>query len=132
MRLLDTTLLVDFVRRRGSAERLVREAEARGERGATTEVNAFELLMGAFPNGRAKPERVAELQRFLERLDVLPLNRAGALRAAELASKLRAEGRDPGALDVLIAGIALAAGYDTIVTRDEAFRRIPGLRVQTY
>ena len=132
MRLLDTTLLIDFVRRRESAERLVRGAEARGERCATTEVNAFELLMGAFPSGRVNPNRVAELQRFLERLDVLSLDRAGAMRAAEIASKLRAEGRDLGAFDALIAGIALAAGYDTIVTRDEAFRRVPGLHVQTY
>ncbi len=132
MRLLDTTLLVDFVRRKEAAQRVVQEAEGRGERCATTEVNAFELLLGAFVRGRANPTRLSELQRFLDRLDVVALERPCVLRAAEIASKLRAEGRDLGALDTLIAGIALASGYDTIVTRDEAFRRVPGLRVEKY
>jgi len=132
MRLLDTTILIDFVRRRDAARRIVQEAEEAGERCATTEVNAFELLMGTFSKGRVRPDRRDEVQRFLRRLDVLPLERTGALRAAEIASRLRAEGRDIGALDAIIAGIALASGYDTIVTRDESFRRIPGIRVETY
>jgi len=132
VRLFDTTLLVDFARKADAARRIVQEADEAGERCATTEVNAFELLLGGFSKGRAKPDKLDELQRFLHRLDVLPLDRAGALRAAELVSRLRGEGRDVGALDALIAGIALASGYDTIVTRDESFRQIPGVRVQTY
>ena len=132
MRLFDTTLLIDFARKREGAQRIVEEAEALGERCATTEVNAFELLLGAFRHGRASPDRLTELERLLSRLDVLPLERPGALRAAEIGSKLRGDGREIGTLDALIAGIALAAGYDTIVTRDEAFRRVPGLKVQTY
>ena len=132
MRLLDTTLLVDFVRRKEAAQHVIRDAEARGERCTTTEMNAFELLMGGFGRGRPNAARLTELQRFLDTRDVLPLERAGALRAAGIAARLRSEGRDLGTLDVLIAGAALAAGYDTIVTRDEAFRRVPGLKVQTY
>lgn len=132
MRLFDTTLLVDFIRRREAARRIVQEAEDAGERCATTEVNAFELLIGAFSKGRPDPVKLAELQRFLRSLDVLILDRAAALRAAEVASKLRGEGQDIGALDTLIAGIALVSGYDTIVTRDESFPRVPGLSLQTY
>lgn len=41
-------------------------------------------------------------------------------------------GRDIGALDALTAGIALASGYNTVVSRDDSFRRVPGLRVETY
>src|SRR3972149_3864195 len=58
--------------------------------------------------------------------------RAGAIRAAELLSGLSARGRTPGVLDILVAGIALASGYDTIVTNDEGFRRIQGIKVQTH
>jgi len=106
--------------------------EKAGERLGTTEVNAFELAVSAFPDGRRDSVKLAQVQRVLDRLDVLILDRKGALRAAELVSKLRARGRTVGVLDALVAGIALESGYNTIVTRDEDFRRIPGMKVETY
>lgn len=132
MRLLDTTFLVDVLRKREDAGRAVAAMEEGGERAATTELSAFELLVGVYRRGRVDSERMAGVDTVLSRVDVLPLDHRGAARAAEILAGLRAEGKDLGLLDALIAGIALAAGYDTIVTRDEAFRRVPGLKVQTY
>lgn len=132
MKLLDTTVLVDLLRRQEAAQRIVQSMEEAGERGGTTEVNAFELLLGAYRRGRLDPGRRADVERLLDRIDVLALDRRGAARAAEILSKLHADGRDIGVLDALIAGIALAYGYETIVTRDEGFHRVPGLQVQTY
>lgn len=132
MKVLDTTILVDFLRRREDARRVVQEIERGGERAATTEVNAFELFAAAYPGGHVNRERLAQVQQLLRGLDVLVLDRAGALRAAELASKLGSRGRAPGVLDVLVAGIALASGYDTIVTNEEGFRRLPGLTVEAH
>ncbi|TLZ59003.1 MAG: type II toxin-antitoxin system VapC family toxin [Methanobacteriota archaeon] len=132
MRLLDTTVLVDFLRRKENARRFVQGLEEQGARGATTEVNAFELLAGAYSRGRPVAARLAAVEKLLGRVDVLPLNRPGAARAAETFSRLRGEGKDIGILDALIAGIALASGYDTIVTRDESFRGVAGLRTQSY
>jgi len=132
MRILDTTFLVDFLRRAPEVKRLAQDLEDRGERPATTEVNAFELLVGAYEEGRINQERFAQVQQMLQGLDVLALDRAGAIRAAELLSGLSARGRTPGVLDILVAGIALASGYDTIVTNDEGFRRIQGIKVQTH
>ena len=69
----------------------------------------------------------------LRGLDLLPLTRAAALKGAAIVSLLRSQGQDIGALDVLIAAIALTHGVDTIVTKDAAhFRRVPGIRVETY
>ena len=132
MRILDTTFLVDFLRRAPEVKRLAQDLGDRGERPATTEVNAFELLVGAYEEGRINQERFAQVQQMLQGLDVLALDRAGAIRAAELLSGLSARGRTPGVLDILVAGIALASGYDTIVTNDEGFRRIQGIKVQTH
>lgn len=132
MKILDTTLLVDFMRRRLEARHVVEKLENTGERPATTEVNAFELAAGTYVDGRVDKVKFAQVQQTLGRLDVLVLDRAGAFKAAELLSKLRSAGRTVGALDLLVAGIALASGYDTIVTRDEDFRAIPGLRLETY
>lgn len=131
MRLLDTTFLIDVLRKRERAHEVLESMTTAREPGATTEVNAFELFLGAYRRGRLDPARRAAVEVLLERLEVLPLNRDGAMRAAELLAKLRAEGRDLGLLDALVAGIALASGFETIVTRDEGFR-VPGLRPQTY
>jgi len=131
-RLLDTSFLVDHLHRREEAKRVILDMEERKERPATTEVNAFELFVGTYEEGRVNRERFAHVQQVLEGLDVLLLDRAGAVWAAELLSKLRSQGRTPGVLDILVAGIAVASGYDTIVTNDEGFRRIPGIRVQSY
>lgn len=132
MKLLDTAFLVDVLRRREDARRAIAAMEGAGERGTTTEVNAFELILGAYHRGRLDPKRLAAVETILSRVDVLPLDRNGASRAADLLAKLRAEGKDLGLLDALIAGIALASGCETIVTRDEGFRRVPGLHVQSY
>ena len=132
MKLLDTTFLVDILRKQEGARRVVAAMEEAGERGATTEVNAFELLLGGYRHGRIRPDRLAAVERILSRVDVLSLDREGAARAAGVLAELRARGRDLGLLDALIAGIALAGGLDTVVTRDEGFRRVPGLKVETY
>lgn len=132
MKLLDTTVLVDVLRKLEAAHNLVRDMEEAGEPVLTTEVNTFELVMGAYRHGRADPRRLSEIENLLERLDVLALNREGARRAADVLAKARADGRDLGLLDALVAGIALASGCDVIVTRDEGFRRVPGLRTQSY
>ncbi len=132
MKLLDTTLLVDLLRRREPARRVILSMDEKGEPGGTTEVNAFELLVGTYRRGRLDPKKRTDVEKLLGRIDVLPLDRRGAARSAEVLSKLRADGEDIGLLDALVAGIALASGYETIVTRDEGFRRVQGLRVQTY
>ena len=74
MRILDTTFLVDFLRRAPEVKRLAQDLEDRGERPATTEVNAFELLVGAYEEGRINQERFAQVQQMLQGLDVLALN----------------------------------------------------------
>jgi len=106
--------------------------EDEGARHFTTEVNAFEVLVAAYAGGKLDPRRLTKTVGLLGRLHVLPLDRAGALEAAEISGKLRAAGRTVGVLDILTAGIARASGCDSIVTRDKHFRRIPGIRMETY
>ena len=111
---------------------MVAAMEEAGERGATTEVNASELLLGGYRHGRIRPDRLAAVERILSRVDVLSSDREGAARAAGVLARLRARGQDLGFLNALIAGIALAGGLDTVVTRGETFRRVPRLKVERY
>ncbi len=130
--MLDSTLLVDFLQRKEESRRVIARMEGEGARHFTTEVNAFELLVAAYAGGKLDPRRLAKTVGLLGRLHVLPLDRAGALEAAEISGKLRAAGRTVGVLDILTAGIARASGCDSIVTRDQDFCRIPGIRMETY
>ena len=90
-----------------------------------------ELLYGA-RNGTRVDENVRTLERFFEPFTSLPFDDEGAAHYGILRSQLKREGRPIGANDLLIASIALA--HDTVlVTRnDDEFRRVAGLRVETW
>ncbi len=132
MKCLDATILVDLLREHREAVAKVAELEKGGTL-ATTEANVFELYFGI----DLRPERRSEEERrassLLSRLEVLPLDRAGAVRAGAIAADLRRRGEEIGFVDVVTAGIALSHGIDTVVTRNaEHFRRVRGLRVESY
>jgi predicted nucleic acid-binding protein len=131
MKCLDTSLLIDLTRGRPKAAEAVERALEDGA--ITTELNAFELYAGAHESGRPVEETMAAIARILRRIDVLPLTRQASLRAASILSLLRSRGQDIGTLDTLIAAISLVHGIDTIVTDNVIhFRRVPGIKVETY
>jgi tRNA(fMet)-specific endonuclease VapC len=131
MKCLDTSVLIDITRDSQEAQRAAESALAEGA--VTTELNAFELFSGAHHRGVPVRREMEAAGIALRGLDILPLTRAAALKGAAIVSLLRSRGQDMGALDILVAAITLAHGIDTIVTRDAAhFRRVPGLRVETY
>lgn len=131
MKCLDTSLLIDITRDDPDAQRAARGALPGGA--VTTEINAFELYVGAHEGGQPVLRKMEAAETALRGLDVLPLTHAAALKAAEMVSLLRSRGQEIGALDVLIAATALTHGVHTIVTADAGdFGRIPGIRVESY
>lgn len=131
MRCLDTTFLIDLTRDPTRMRALADEVESAGA--VTTEISVFELYAGAYRDGRPVRRLIEAAGGVLQRLEILPLSRMASMKAAELSSHLRARGQEVGALDVLIAAIALVHGIDTVMTKDpEDFERIPGIRVETY
>ncbi len=133
MKVLDTTILVDLLRRDPAARRAIEKLEEEGAL-STTEIGAYELYLGVQGLGRRRgtAER-ARIDDLLDQMNVLPLERRSAIRAAEIAAHLRKRGQTIGILDLLTAAIALAHGADIVITRNvEDFRRIPGLRVEIY
>jgi len=132
MKGLDTTALIDALRGEEGIRKKVAVFDQAGL--ATTEVNAFETLVGFhFQGGSALSRRLDAVYRLLEDLVVFPLDRGGSDRAARIAAALAREGRRIGTGDALTAGILLDHGVDTIVTRDTRhFARVPDLHVETY
>lgn len=133
MKVVDTTVLVDVLRDVPEAVAKVREIEER-DTIAATEIGTYEMHVGI---GRLGPRRRAveelRVRDLIEHMDVLPFDRHGAIRAAEIAETLRKRGRSIGILDLFTAAIALGHGASALVTRNRAeFERIPGIAVETY
>jgi tRNA(fMet)-specific endonuclease VapC len=73
----------------------------------------------------------AAVTSFLKHVQVLSWDGAAAERYGTLRAGLEASGTPMGGMDTLIAAHALAIGA-TLVTNDQAFRRIDGLRVEDW
>jgi tRNA(fMet)-specific endonuclease VapC len=124
--LVDTTFWADLERER-----------RHGQPGAAHEFiarhRAHELCISIITWGElaAGAATVEELERLLARIRVLMLPRQVAWRASRLQRQLADVGGELGENDNWIAATALTWGLG-LVTRDEAFRRVPGLRVISY
>lgn len=115
----DTSILIDVLRGRPSAVRLVRSHE--GEERATTVVSVYELSLGATTAVR---QRAAF--ELLESLRLLPLDSDAAWKAGETMRTLQRGGRQAPLRDLLVATIAREAGC-RLFTAERRFPRLEGL-----
>lgn len=102
--LLDTTVLVDHVRRGPGLSGFLLSLLAQGDDLATSCVNVAELEQGLLLNERKAADTL------LDRLDFLPTTREAARRAGHYLSHFRAHGRTLQLPDALIAGTARVHG----------------------
>ena len=127
MKCLDTNILVDILRSKREADRVVQELDREG-RNATTAVNSLELFYGANHSSN-KAANLEKVRFLLERLDVLPLT----LKASELAGVLMADLAQKGEIieyrDAMIAGIVLELGMTLVTNNKKHFATIPGLKI---
>ena len=123
MILADSDVLIDYL----AGAQPVRDRVAAyvdAEQLQTTAVNCFELLSGAGPGKRGQAVR-----QLVEALNVLPLDRAAAERAADVRRKLERGGRPIGMGDSLIAGIALVHGLPLLTRNRSHFERVENLKL---
>ena len=136
MALLDTTVLVDLLRKpavevhRRAAEKTAGLRRS-GQTLTTTRLNVAELFVGVelSTNPHAEAERVEEL---LERIVILELDEMAARRFGNIAAHLRKHGLPSGNLDTLIAAIALVNGQAIVTRNVKHFSTIPGLAIDSY
>lgn len=118
---LDTDILIDFLRGAGPGRDLIKELGPHGY--AVTAVTAFELALA-----RSYREEPRPVHAVLS-APLLTLTRKAALRAGELLAELRRRGEPIDVRDALQAGICVAADT-TLVTRNVAhFERIAELHL---
>ena len=124
--LTDTTFWVDLLRERQQGPRGAAHAFVAAHRPHELSVSIIswgELAVGV--------EHSMELENILRRVAVHALSRQVAWEASRIQRQLLASGAQMGENDNWIAATALTLGL-RLVTRDEAFVRVPRLRVVRY
>jgi tRNA(fMet)-specific endonuclease VapC len=127
--LLDTNILSDLLRNPGG--RVSRRLAVVGEATVCTSVViACELRYGAAKKG--SPTLAARVDRLLDSLEVLPLDRETDRYYAEIRLHLDRQGQPIGPNDLLIAAHALALDLTLVSDNVEEFSRIPHLSLENW
>jgi tRNA(fMet)-specific endonuclease VapC len=125
---IDTDILVDFLRGNQEAVSLINRLEDNSFLLATTAINDFELYYGAHKS--KEPEKAMQLTRELvSRLVVLPLTSRSAQRAGHVYADLEKHGQPIGLRDTLIGAIAQTRGFSVATKNLSHFQRICGLQL---
>jgi len=114
--ILDTSALIDLFRGGEEIRKMVD-----GDM-ASTAINYHEIYVGIKRNKAKAEERF--FTRFFSDTKILNMDRTSAEISSEIMSRLLALGIAVNAFDVLIAGIAVANGAETLITRDRDFESI--------
>ncbi|MBS3097513.1 type II toxin-antitoxin system VapC family toxin [Candidatus Woesearchaeota archaeon] len=132
MRCLDSSVIIDLLKDNKKAiERL--EAIENGAI-STTRINIYEVLFGAFIKKGVDHQKFSErVKAFMDKIKIFELNEIGCVHAAKIKSNLILRGKNIEDTDCLIAGIMLANGCDTIITKNIGhFDRIKDIKIETY
>jgi tRNA(fMet)-specific endonuclease VapC len=113
---------VDFLRGRERSVSAVKDALESSDQLGISAVSAFELLHPVYH--RRLERQGKEIRSFISRLKVLPLDRDAAEESARMMGSLLRLGLAVNALDVLIAGSAVAYGVEELISADGDFERI--------
>lgn len=116
---------------RGKAPTVVeRLRETQREIVGISVITAMELQFGLAktPSLKLRPT----VERFLEVMEVVPLDRRVERPYAELRALLEKRGRPIGALDTMLAAHALALEATFVTNNTKEFRRVPNLRCEDW
>ena len=133
MILLDTTFLIDLLRKKKNAISKAIELTTR-DKLSTTYINIYELLIGVYSiKDTDKEKKLQDVEKLMEKLEVFTLEKESTINSAKIGGDLILKGQVIGDTDNMIIGIALTNGITTIVTRDmKHYKKIKEIKVETY
>jgi len=126
MAVLDTSFVVDILRKRLDAVAVLETLSHETLYISTPTV--MELWEGAL-RSTVSPAETRKVEEFLSTMNIADFDVRAAMRAGELIVQLAHNMIEPE--DIMIAATALVRG-EMVVTHDEHYTRIPGLKVLKY
>ena len=116
MTLLDTSVIIAFLRGDEKIVALIKEASLKNNLKTTT-ITEYELLKYKDEIGKNAAEK------FLSHTTIIPFDRAAAQKAAVLFQELQDAGQMINENDLLIAGVALTQN-EVLLTRDKKLAKL--------
>ncbi|MDO8625118.1 MAG: type II toxin-antitoxin system VapC family toxin [Candidatus Diapherotrites archaeon] len=130
MAILDTTIIIDFLRQKPNAIEAIQALFDSGEKTKTTLFNYYEAYYGEIAFG--KPGSLEILEGFFDQIEIVPPTIQSIRTSARIELELRKKGQVIDPNDLYIAGIAIERNETLYTNNTKDFEHISGLRVQKY
>ncbi len=128
MPILDTDILISFLRGKPQASAFIKSLIDKDERLNTTAINTGELYVGAYYSTNVAKD-VRAIEDLLKRFTIWDFTKIDAGIYGQIQATLLKNGTPVGKMDVMIGAIAINHG-EPLVTRNIAhFDRIPQLKL---
>lgn len=131
MHILDTDILVGFLRGNKDAIKKIEELYKRNEVICVSVLSVFELVEGAYTSNH-KEKSLNSVFSLLNNLNSLDLNKSIAVLAGEISSHLKDKGLIIGVGDILIGATAIDSSSVLITRNKNHFERISGLKLDVW
>ncbi len=131
MAILDSTLIIDYLKGKQSAVQTIHELLSSGNRPKTTAFNYYEVYFGEIAFAK-KTEKIQETLSFLDSLEILFPTLNSLKKSAEIRLLLQKKGKMIAPTDLFVAGIALLEGETLYTQNTKHFADIPNLKIKPY
>ena len=128
--ILETSFVIDFLRGKENAKSKMDFLISQNILLEIVAPTVFELYAGIIQLGKSE-EEIQKITSLLKGFSFYPLDEESARIAGIIDGKLIKNGLKISAEDSMIAGIAIK-NNKKVLTRDEHFKRIEGLKIESY
>ncbi len=128
--ILDTGFIVDLFKGKKNAVEKMQSLSEKGDAYFVSAVTLHELWTGVTLSIQEEQEK-ARIKQTLESIDILNFDVFCAQISGMVNGKLMKDGKMIGSEDCMIAGTALYHKLP-LLTKDEHFKRIHGLKIENY
>jgi tRNA(fMet)-specific endonuclease VapC len=128
--LLDTNICIYLIKKH-SPEILGRFQKHTPQDVAISTITLFELQYG-IEKSQFRQRSEEALEKFLQPLNLIELDRSAAIEAAAIRAQLEKKGISIGPYDLLIAGLARSRDMTLVTNNTKEFDRVVGLHLENW
>lgn len=128
--LLDTNICIYLIKNK-SEKLLQKFSKTKPESVALSSITVSELWYGVYKSKKFEENEMA-LRKFLLPFTIINFDKESAELYGNLRSELEGKGRPIGAMDMLIAAIALANNLILVTNNEKEFTRIKKLKIENW
>jgi len=122
--LIDSSIIIDFLRKRDKQKTLLWKLKEKNRRGFISAITVFELYAGAITK-----KHYEDLDRLLKWYEIVSFSEEIAKVSGEIYKKLKLQNKLIEFRDIFIGATALILEIPIITLNEDHFRRIEGIKI---